>query len=255
VPPTGALSPPAAAWHPIDWYTVPRTVRRLQARLVQAGQGGRGGKVRALPHLLPHSLSGKAMAVKRVTSTDGKRTPGVDGVIGDTPEKKACAMLTLRPRADHAQPLRRLYSPQHGSTHRLRPRSMPTLPARAMQALYVLALDPSAETQGAPHSYGFRTARSTADAMGPGCTGRSQKHAAPWILEGDIRACGDGISQAWLLAHIPMDRVRLHQGLQSGCMDTRVLSPTEAGVPPGGMCSPVIAHLALDRLARFLKDH
>ena len=97
VPPTGALSTPAAAWHTIDWYTVHRTVRRLQARLVKA-QVGRWGKVRALQHLLTHSFSGKAIAVKRVTSNDGKRTPGVDGVIWDTPEKKACAILKLRQR-------------------------------------------------------------------------------------------------------------------------------------------------------------
>ena len=66
VPPTGALSTPAAAWHTIDWYTVHRTVRRLQARLVKAVQVGRWGKVRALQHLLTHSFSGKAIAVKRV---------------------------------------------------------------------------------------------------------------------------------------------------------------------------------------------
>jgi len=41
VPPTGALSTPAAAWHTIEWYTVHRTVRRLQARLVKAVQVGR----------------------------------------------------------------------------------------------------------------------------------------------------------------------------------------------------------------------
>jgi RNA-directed DNA polymerase len=46
-----------------------------------------------------------------------------------------------------------------------------------------------------------------------------------------------------------------HKWLKSGCMDKRVLYPTEAGVPPGGICSPVLAHLALDRLERFLKAH
>lgn len=85
--PPGALSPPEDAWHTIDWYTVHRTVQRLQARIVKAVRESRWGKVRALPHLLSHSFSGKAVAVKRVTSNDGKRTPGVDGVIWDTPEK------------------------------------------------------------------------------------------------------------------------------------------------------------------------
>ena len=142
VPPTGALSTPAAAWHTIDWYTVHRTVRRLQARLVKAVQVGRWGKVRALQHLLTHSFSGKAIAVKRVTSNDGKRTPGVDGVIWDTPEKKACAILKLRQRGYQAQPLRRIYIPKNGSTNRFRPLSIPTMHDRAMQALYLLASIP-----------------------------------------------------------------------------------------------------------------
>jgi RNA-directed DNA polymerase len=189
--PTGALSTPAGTWHTINWYAVHRTVRRLQARIVKAVQEGRWGKVRALQHLLTHSFSGKAMAVKRVTSNDGKRTPGVDGVTWDTPQKKACAMVSLRHRGYRAQPLRRIYIPKNGSANRWRPLSIPCMHDRAMQALYLLALDPIAETQGDPNSYGFRTERSTADAIGQCFIVLSQKHAASWILEGDIRACFD----------------------------------------------------------------
>ena len=127
VSPTGALSTRADAWQTIDWSTVHRTVRRLPARMVQAMQAGRWGKVRALQHLLTHSLSGKAIAVKRVTSNEGKRPPGVDGVIWDTPEKKACATLTLRQSGYRAQPLRRIYIPKNGSTNRLRPLSIPMM--------------------------------------------------------------------------------------------------------------------------------
>src|SRR5262249_27984137 len=86
---TGALSTGPAAWHTIDWYAVHRTVRRLQARIVKAVQAGRWGKVQALQHLLTHSFSGKALAVQRVTTNNGRKTPGMDGVVWDTPEKKA----------------------------------------------------------------------------------------------------------------------------------------------------------------------
>jgi RNA-directed DNA polymerase len=194
VQPTGALSSQSDIWHTIDWYAVHRTVRRLQARIVKAVQAGRWGKVRALQHLLTHSFSGKAVAIKRVTSNDGKRTLGVDGVIWDTPEKKADAIQKLRQRGYRAQPLRRIYIPKNGSANRFRPLSIPTMHDRAMQALYLLALDPIAETQGDPNSYGFRTERSTADAIEQCFTVLARKHAAPWILEGDIRACFDGIS-------------------------------------------------------------
>src|SRR5215212_9945402 len=44
----GAASHDAIDWHAIDWRAVNRTVRRLQARIVQATQEGRWGKVKAL---------------------------------------------------------------------------------------------------------------------------------------------------------------------------------------------------------------
>ena len=60
---------------------------------------------------------------------------------------------------------------------------------RAMQALYLLALDPVAETTGDPNSYGFRQERSTADAIGQCFNTLSKRDRAQWILEGDIRSC------------------------------------------------------------------
>ena len=75
-------------WQAVDWQTAHRNVRRLQASIVKAMQAGRWGKVKALQRLLTHSFSAKVLAVKRVTENQGKRTPGVDGEIWDTPTKK-----------------------------------------------------------------------------------------------------------------------------------------------------------------------
>ena len=74
-------------WHAIDWRIVHRNVRRLQARIVQATKEKRWGKVKALQRLLTHSFSGKALAVRRVTENQGKKTPGVDKVLWDTPRE------------------------------------------------------------------------------------------------------------------------------------------------------------------------
>ncbi len=60
---------------------------------------------------------------------------------------------------------------------------------RAMQALYLLALDPIAETTGDPNSYGFRSERSTADAIGQCYIALAKRRSPQWILEGDIRSC------------------------------------------------------------------
>jgi N-terminal domain of reverse transcriptase len=69
----GAVSHDLLEWHAIDWRRVQQNVRRLQARIVKAVQEGRWGKGRALQHLLTHSFSAKALAVRRVTENQGKR--------------------------------------------------------------------------------------------------------------------------------------------------------------------------------------
>jgi len=123
---TGAASHDiVAGWHDIDWQAVHRNVRRLQARIVKATKEGRWGKVKALQRLLTHSYSGKALAVRRVTENQGGTTPGVDGVIWNTPQKKATAIATLRQRGYHPQPLRRVSIPKRNGKQR--PLGMPML--------------------------------------------------------------------------------------------------------------------------------
>ena len=249
--PAGAVSHAAVDWHQIDWEQVHHTVRRLQVRIVKATQAGRWGKVKALQRLLTRSFSGKALAVRRVTENQGKRTPGVDGETWDTPAKKASALGTLRQRGYRPRPLRRVSIPK--SNGKLRPLGIPTMRDRAMQALYLLALDPIAETTADPNSYGFRTGRSTADAIEQCFTVLSRGDRAQWVLEGDIKACFDRISHDWLLAHIPIERTILQKWLSAGYMERHVFHPTEAGTPQGGIISPVLANLTLDGIERELR--
>ncbi len=186
---TGAVSHGEVDWHTIDWERAHREVRRLQARIVKATQAGRWGKVKALQHLLTHSFSAKVLAVKRVTENQGKRTSGVDGELWNTPQKKAQAVQFLRQRGYRPQPLRRKYIDK--ANGKKRPLGIPTMKDRAMQALYLLALDPIAETIADPNSYGFRPERSPADAIEQCFNVLARRDDAPWILEGDIRGCFD----------------------------------------------------------------
>src|SRR5436853_4072045 len=117
-PTAGAASHQERNWHTINWQAVNQEVRRLQVRIVKAEQQGKWGKVQALQHLLTHSFSGKALAVKRVTENQGKRTPGVDGEIWKTPQKKAEAVETLTQRGYHPQPLRRISIPKSNGAQR-----------------------------------------------------------------------------------------------------------------------------------------
>ena len=73
------------SWHDINWRQCDKAVRKMQAHIVKATQEGRWRKVKALQWLLTHSRSAKALAVKRVTENQGKKTAGVDGVTWRTP--------------------------------------------------------------------------------------------------------------------------------------------------------------------------
>src|SRR5258708_3715713 len=159
----GAAPGLATDWHSLDWRKVYRNVRRLQARIVKAVRAGRWGKVKALVYLLTHSFSGRALAILRVVTNSGARTPGVDGVLWDTPEAKTAAFSTLRRHGYRPQPLRRVYIPK--SNGKQRPLGIPTMTDRAMQALYLLGLDPIEETLADRNSYGFRQGRRCADAL------------------------------------------------------------------------------------------
>ena len=153
-----ASSDPTKAWEQLDWTQCERQASRLQARIVKATREGRWGKVKALQRLLTHSFAAKALAVKRVTDNQGKNTPGVDGKIWSTPAAKSKAIKSLERHGYRPQPLRRVYIPK--ANGKLRPLGIPTMKDRAMQALYLLALAPVAETTADKNSYGFRPERS-----------------------------------------------------------------------------------------------
>lgn len=124
-----------------------------------------------------------------------------------------------------------------------------------MQALHRLALEPIAETTGDPNSYGFRSERSTADAIKQCFNALGRDHCASWVLEGDIKGCYDFISHTWMLKHVPMDKRVLRQWLKAGYVEDRKLFPTEAGTPQGGIISPTLANMTLDGLEATLRTH
>jgi RNA-directed DNA polymerase len=215
-------------------------------------QERRWGRVKALQRLLTHSFSGKVLAVRQVSENSGKRTPGVDHVVWNTPAKKAAAVYGLKHRGYRPLPLRRLYIPK--SNGRMRPLGIPSMKDRGMQALYLLALDPVAESTADLNSYGFRRERSTADATEQCFNALGRKTSAQWILEGDIKSCFDQISHDWMLANVPIDKGILRKWLKAGYIEKNALHPTEAGTPQGGIISPVAANLTLDGLEKLLRE-
>ncbi len=81
-------APLALRWNSVDWNRTIRKVRQIQTRIVKYLKQGKLWRAKKLQRLLRNSHAAALLAVKRVTSNKGKNTPGIDGELLNTPEKK-----------------------------------------------------------------------------------------------------------------------------------------------------------------------
>lgn len=116
---TGATSGLGTHWKAINWKRVENEVKRLQMRIAKAAREEKWNRVKSLQWILTHSFSAKLLAVKRVTSNRGARTPGVDGEVWNTPAKKMRGALSLKRKGYQALPLRRIEIPKSNGKKRL----------------------------------------------------------------------------------------------------------------------------------------
>ena len=169
-------------WNHFPWNKARSYVSRLQERIAKAVKEGKHRLAERLQYIVTHSYYAKALAVKKVTENKGKRTAGVDGVRWKTAVERMRAVLSLTDKGYKAQPLARIYIPKSNSG-KMRPLSIPTFYDRAMQALYVLALQPWAETTADITSLGFRLKRCAQDAAAYLFICLSKDNSASYVLE------------------------------------------------------------------------
>lgn len=240
-------------WNNIDWKTAEHEVNRMQTKIAKACSEKKWSLVKKLQYLITRSFYAKAVAVKRVTTNRGKRTAGIDGELWNTASSKMRAILELNIVGYKAMPLKRVYIDKSGKKEK-RPLGIPTMKDRAMQALYLMTLEPISEMLADTKSFGFRRGRCAQDACEYLFKGLSTKNSPTWILEGDIKGCFDHISHEWLLSNIPMDKKVLGQFLNAGYIDTKILYPTVEGTPQGGIISPTLANMTLDGMQTMLEN-
>jgi len=239
-------------WGELPWAQMKKQVFRLQMRIAKAEREGRRGKVKALSLILTTSFAAKCLAVKRVTSSTGAKTSGVDHVTWRTERQKEKAIPTLKRNGYKPSPLKRIYIPKKNGKRR--PLSIPTMKDRGMQALHLLALEPIVEEWADPNAYGFRRKRSTQDAIEQCHIALGKKTSAQFVLEGDIRDCFGQISHDWLLENIPMDVKILKKFLKAGFMENNKLTRiTEKGTPQGSIISPALTVMTLSGLEKALR--
>lgn len=240
----------------VDWRAAKNSVRLIQQAIAVAYLAGNMREVKRLQYLLVSRYEARALAVKTVITNPGGQTPGVDGVVWNTPQQTANAVDDLRRqngKAYKAKPVKRVMIPK--ASGGLRPLGIPTMQDRAMQALWAMALTPIAESTADSNSYGFRENRGTADAATHIQKVLGGKYTKlRWILDADIKGYFDNICHEWIQKNIPMDRDVLREFLKAGFVIKGEFEPTDLGVPQGGVISPVISNMVLDGLQKYITD-
>ena len=239
-------------WNEINWRKVEISTFKLQKRIYQASIDGNVRKLRRLQKTLLNSYHAKLLAVRRVSQDNaGKKTAGIDGIKSLTPKQRLKLVDNLKD--DKSKPVRRVWIPKSNGKERL---GIPVMHDRAKQALVKAALEPEWEAKFEPNSYGFRPGRSCHDAIG--AIFDQIRYKSKYVLDADISKCFDRIDHDKLLEKVntfPKNRRQIRAWLKAGILDDKEILLPKEGTPQGGICSPLLANIALHGMEERIKEY
>jgi len=144
---------PTLDWNQINWRQVEKEVRRLQQRIFMAKVRGDQQRVESLQRLLASSWSAKLLAVRKVAQeNDGRKTPGIDGVVSITDEDRVNLLKDgLRLQGYRPLAVRRVFIPK--ANGKLRPLGIPLLRAYCTSFQDLLGFAATARLDSGPRGF------------------------------------------------------------------------------------------------------
>jgi group II intron reverse transcriptase/maturase len=182
-----------------------------------------------------------------------------EGAMGETVEgmsldKIETIIKALRDGTFQWRPVRRAYIPKKKG--KLRPLGLPDWSDKVVQEVMRLLLNAYYEPQFSGYSHGFRPERGCHTAL------REIKKwdGTAWFIEGDISKCFDKLDHQVLLMVL---RENIHDEkfirliselLEAGYLENWEYHATLSGTPQGGVLSPLLANIYLDRLDEYVEQ-
>jgi group II intron reverse transcriptase/maturase len=194
------------------------------------------------------------LAYGRIYANHGAMTPGADGetVDGMSLAKIGRIIGALRGERYRFQPAKRVYIPKKSG--KLRPLGLPSWSDKLLGEVIRLLLEAYYEPQFSGRSHGFRPGRGCHTALSEVAhtwTGTA------WFIEGDISDCFGSLDHEVMLAilaekfHDNRFLRLIKQMLEAGYLEDWEWNATLSGCPQGGVVSPVLSNIYLDRLDKF----
>ena len=199
-----------------------------------------------------------AVAYQRIYAKQGNMTPGTDGKTIDemSLERIERLIVSLKDESYQPHPARRVYIPKKNG--KKRPLGIPSFEDKLVQEVVRLLLEAIYEGHFEGTSHGFRPHRSSHTALG-----MIQKSfaGAKWFIEGDIKGFFDNIDHNVLIS-ILRERISderflrlIRKFLNAGYVEDWKYNKTYSGTPQGGIVSPILANIYLDKFDKYIKEY
>jgi group II intron reverse transcriptase/maturase len=194
------------------------------------------------------------MAYGRIYSNDGAMTPGTCGETADGMSVARIGRIieALRFERYRFRPVKRVRIPKKNG--RLRPLGLPSWPDKLVGEVVRLLLEAYYEPRFSGRSHGFRPGRGCRTALSEVAVNWT---GTTWFIEGDISDCFGSLDHDVLLS-ILAEKIRdnrflrlLQAMLRAGYLEDWEWNATLSGAPQGGVASPVLSNIYLDRLDQF----